>query len=324
MKTLCIGQNDAGQRLDKFLQKALCNLPQGMLYRAIRLKRIKCNGKRTAADYRLQQGDILVIYLNDEFFPRPTQAAPDFANAPNILVIAYEDDNVLIADKPAGLLVHSDESGRSDTLIARIHRYLWEKGEYNPATEQSFAPALCNRIDRNTSGLVIAAKNAEALRLMNQYIKEDRLDKRYRCIALGPMSKQTDTLTGYLLKDERTNQVSLFPHPLPGAKLAKTAYRVLQEKGELSLLEVKLLTGRTHQIRAQLAAIGHPLLGDGKYGKNRINKQYGLTWQALCSYSVTFRLGEQKEDLLGYLDGVTIQAKQVPFAHLMMDHPSSI
>ena len=310
MKTLTIGKNDAGQRLDKFLTKTFRNLPQSLLYKYIRTKHIKLNGKRCEISTRLTEGDTLSLFIKDEFLEEAPANYP-FQNASRKLSVSYVDENILLADKPVGLIVHSDDKNYGDTLIDRVQRYLFEKGEYDPARENSFAPALVNRIDRNTAGLVIAAKNAEALRLLNLALKERTVDKFYLCIVHGQLKQKEAILEGYLEKDESKNKVFIHKSPLPGGRTIRTKYRVLEEIPRFSLLEIELLTGRTHQIRAHFASIGHPLLGDGKYGTNAINKGTGYDKQALCSYKLTFHF--PAECLLSYLDGKTFAVPNVWF-----------
>ncbi|MDD3192373.1 MAG: RluA family pseudouridine synthase [Oscillospiraceae bacterium] len=315
MKTFLISANDAGQRLDKFLTKAVPLLPQPLLYKYIRLKRIKCNKKRCEISTRLQEGDLLELYINDEFFTPPV-AEKAFFRAGSQLEVLYEDENVLLVNKPAGLIVHEDDKEAFDTLINRILKYLYEKKEYDPQQENSFVPALCNRIDRNTSGIVLAAKNAEALRTLNQKIKDREIEKRYLCVVHGKMPRQQETLTAYLKKDADKNQVRVYDQPLPGGRTIRTAYQVLAEKDGLSLLKIDLLTGRTHQIRAHMAYLGHPLLGDSKYGKNREDRQMGYRFQALCAYQMTFSFAEDGGPL-AYLKGRTVTVPQVDFVEAL-------
>ena len=310
-RIVTIGKNDAGQRLDKFLTKTYPNLPQSVLYKCIRTKDVKRNGKRCQRDDRLQEGDELSLYWQEEFF----QTAPkeyDFLKAPKALSIVYEDENMMRLDKKPGLIVHPDQNYHFDSLIARVQHYLYDKGEYDPQGENAFAPALVNRIDRNTGGIVLAAKNAEALRILNQKVKDRELVKLYLCVVCGRLSQKEGLLTGYLEKNEAQNRVYILKKPKEGAKAIRTKYRVLAEKRDFSLLEVELLTGRTHQIRAHFASIGHPLAGDGKYGKNAVNKGTGFPYQALYSYKLGFRF-QTDGGLLQYLDGREFSVEDVWF-----------
>ena len=283
MKSFVITKNDAEQRLDKYLTKSFPNLPKTLMYKYIRIKRIKVNGKRAEISTRLRSGDIVDLYINDEFFEKP-ETRYDFMSASKSLDIVYEDENIILMNKRPGVLVHEDDEGRDNTLLMHLQSYLYRKGEYDPRAEQSFAPALCNRIDRNTGGIVIAAKNAAALRDMNYRIKSGQVSKFYLCAVHGNMPKKADVLKGYLKKNEKTNTVDVSDTPKPGYREIITGYRVQSSKNGASLLEVELFTGRTHQIRAHLSHIGHPLLGDGKYG-SRVKYHHasliscGLKWK---------------------------------------------
>ncbi len=305
MRELRIGKNDAGQRLDKFLTKTLKNFPQSLLYKSVRLKKIKVNRKRATPSQILVEGDLLQLFLAEEFFEgEEARTIHSLASIKGVPEILYEDDEILLINKRAGIAVHEGE-GNGETLIDQIQAYLYRKGEYDPAREQSFAPALCNRIDRNTAGIVIAAKTAEALRVMDEAIREHRVHKKYLAVTHGTPTPASATLNGYLIKNEKTRQVRVYDtHPPRGAKEIITRYRVLESRGDLALVEVELLTGRTHQIRAHLAHIGHPLLGDGKYGVNRADRARGYSYQALCSYQVSFDF-HVGGTVLDYLDGKT-------------------
>ena len=311
MKELTIGTNDAGQRLDRFLAKAVPLLPASLAQKYIRLKRIKRNGARAQRDTRLEAGDLLQLYINDEFFDTPREDNAYLTVAAPKLNIVYEDENILLVDKRPGLAVHPHDGAEyGRTLIDQIQAYLYQKHEWRPREENAFNPALCNRIDRNTGGIVIAAKTAEALRVMNQKIKDRELDKRYLAIVEGTPKPKEGSLKGYLFKDAVKNRVFVTDGPKPGAKTCQTNYKVLDSRNGLSLVECELITGRTHQIRAQFAHAGHPLLGDGKYGK--LDKRFDRTYQALYSYKLTF-LFTTDAGSLSHLNGRSFQVEKVDF-----------
>ncbi len=288
MKEFTIGPNDAGQRLDRWIAKTLPLLPAPLAQKYIRLKRVKVNGKGSRRDVRLQKGDVLQLYINDEFFERPTRENAFLSVFKPQLDILYEDGHIMLLNKRPGMVVHPDDQERVNTLITHVQAYLYQKKEWSPYWENSFAPALCNRIDRNTGGIVIAAKTAEALRVMNQKIRDRELQKLYLCVVQGTIKPREGQLKGYILKDEDKAQVKVFDKPVPGGKTAVTLYKTLETRNGLSLVECDLITGRTHQIRAQFAAAGHPLLGDGKYGRERNNKRLDRKFQALYSYKLRF------------------------------------
>ena len=311
MKEFTIGKNDAGQRLDRFLAKAVPLLPASLAQKYIRIKRIKLNGGRAERDTRLQEGDLLQLYINDEFFEKPREDNAYLTVATPKLNIVYEDQHILLVDKRPGLAVHPHDGAEyGRTLIDHILSYLYQKKEWTPRGENAFTPALCNRIDRNTGGIVIAAKTAEALRVMNQKIKDRELDKRYLAIVEGCPKPETGSLKGYLFKDEKKNRVFVSDSPKPGAKTCQTNYKVLAKRKDLSLVECELITGRTHQIRAQFAHAGHPLLGDGKYGK--LDKRYDRNYQALYSYKLTFDFSTDA-GVLEYLNGKQFAVSHVDF-----------
>ncbi len=311
MKEFVIGKNDAGQRLDRFLGKAVPLLPASLAQKYIRIKRIKLNGGRAERDSRLCQGDVLQLYINDEFFDTPKAENAYLTVAAPKLNILYEDEHILLVDKRPGLAVHPHDGAEyGRTLIDHIQAYLYQKREWSPRGENAFTPALCNRIDRNTGGIVIAAKSAEALRIMNQKIKDRELDKRYLAIVEGTPKPARGSLKGYLFKDAKKNRVYISDTPKEGSKTCQTNYVTLATQKGLSLVECELITGRTHQIRAQFAHAGHPLLGDGKYGK--LDKRCDRNYQALYSYKLTFCFSTDGGEL-AYLNGRTFQVSTVDF-----------
>ena len=313
MKELHVKKNDAGQRLDRFVSKAVPLLPESLLQKYIRLKRIKLNAKGAKRDTRLQEGDVLQLYINDEFFEQPREENSYLKVGTPRLDIVYEDENILLADKKPGVLCHSAGKWDYNTLIANIQAHAVQTGAWMPKDENSFAPALCNRIDRNTGGIVIAAKNAEALRILNEKIRDREIDKRYLCVVRGRPKPPEGRLEGYLFKDAKKNQVYVREHPEPGAKTAVTRYRLLQSANGLSLVECTLLTGRTHQIRAQMAHAGWPLLGDGKYGSERENRRFDETaGQALYSYRLRFDFPTDA-GILNYLRGREFTVEHIGF-----------
>lgn len=312
LKEFIITKNDSGQRLDKFIAKAVPLLPKSLFNKYIRLKRIKCNGKRVEIAYKLQERDILQLYINDEFFENNTEEHA-FLKVKSDINIVFEDENILLVDKKPGVVVHSDKDGDLNTLITHIKAYLFETKQYDPKNERSFTPSLCNRIDRNTGGIVIACKNAEALRIMNDKVKFHEMEKKYLCIVNGIMEHKSGTFSNYLLKDEKNNKVMVYNKQIKGSKTAITHYKTLKTKDNLSLVECNLVTGRTHQIRAQFAYAGHALLGDGKYGSNKINKEHSRYRQALYSYKLKF-VWKEDAGILSYLHNKEFTVSKVDFA----------
>lgn len=312
MKEFIIKKNDAGQRLDKYITKSFPLIPQALMYKYIRNKRIKVNGKRAEISYKLSVDDVISMYINDEFF-EPVKPKYDFLSSGKSIKIVYEDENIILIDKPAGILSHPDEGNYTDTAITRVKRYLYEKGEYDPENEMSFAPALVNRIDRNTCGIIIGAKNAESLRILNEKLKNRELHKYYLCVAIGKLKNREGIIKGYLEKNEKQNRVYISGKSNDKTKAIATKYNVLDYKGGLSLVEVELLTGRTHQIRASFSHIGNPLLGDGKYGTNAQNKQFGgYKKQFLYSYRLAFDF-QSDAGILNYLNNKSFEVEDVWF-----------
>ena len=284
MRIFHIGENDAGQRADKFLRKACPQLPQSLLYKAFRKRDVKQNGKRIPPETVLQPGDELAVYLPDDCFTPPAQKTLTALPRPEY---CYEDAQIAVMKKPLNLPVHADDKGSTDTLIARFLYDLAQRGAYDPAQEQSFTPALCNRLDRNTEGLVIGAKTAAALRAVNELIREGNVKKRYLCITAGIPPKAHDTVIAYHRRDPGQS-AKISETPREGYKQIVTEYEILQKSDDLALLRVTLHTGRTHQIRAQMAALHCPVLGDPRYGDAAANRRHRADHQLLAACALTF------------------------------------
>ncbi|MEE1076652.1 MAG: RluA family pseudouridine synthase [Acutalibacteraceae bacterium] len=311
MREIVIGKNDANQRLDKFLTKRFKSMPKSLMYKYIRTKYIKVNNKRCEISTMLNEGDILKLFIKEEFFDddNSQQENYDFLKAPTKLDIIYEDENILLINKKPGVIVHPDEKYHFDSLISRVLHYLYDKKEYNPKDDKAFAPALVNRIDRNTGGIVIAAKNAESLRALNAKMKTRELTKLYLCMVQGTLKHKQGLLDGYLEKNEKKNKVTILKKPTPNSKPVKTKYTVISNINGNSLVEVDLLTGRTHQIRAHMSSIGHPLLGDTKYGYKRRNDNDFYKYQALYAYKITFNFTSDA-GCIEYLNGKSFEVNK--------------
>jgi len=299
MKQITVNKNDSGQRLDAFLGKFLKDAPKSLLYKWIRKKRVKINGKKCEISYRLCEGDVLSLYINDEFFSEK-EVSPSFKKDVPLKVV-YEDENILIADKQKGLSSQPDKDSKGESLVEYIRSYLYHKGEWNPKEEHTFSPQLCHRIDKNTKGLVIAAKNAAALRIINKKIRDREIKKFYLLHTEGEFKEKSGTIEGYTKKDEKTNKVAFLTVPEEGAKKAITKHQVLEDGFVLAELE----TGRSHQIRASFAAMGHPLVGDVKYGAKKTGSK---TYQDLCAAKIIFDFKTDAGEL-SYLKGKVIERR---------------
>lgn len=295
MRELIVNENDANQRVDKFLGKALNNLPKNLMYKYLRNKKIKVNHKRCEISQRLQVGDIVTCYISEEFFIDNINEV--FKQAINDLKIVYEDNDIVIVDKPVGLLSQSDKLNDPDNVVDKLKKYLFFQGEYDPQQEASFAPAIANRLDRNTSGLIIGCKNAESLRIINRLIKERKISKHYLCIVANKLPSRGEFKDYYRRSDQ---QVTIQAQPFEGSKLVAIAYQCLDFHHNYSLADIDLLTGKTHQIRAQMAFHGYPLLGDKRYGGSELNNRF----QQLCAYQLIFNHSD--EDGLKQLVNKTI------------------
>ena len=292
MHTFTIGANDAGQRADKFLLKACPKLPKSLLYKTFRKKDVKLNGKRIPPEVFVSAGDVLQVYLPEEFFVSAKKTEKNVRlQMPEIV---YEDAQIALLKKPVNLPVHADDKGSADTLQGRFLYYLAASGAYDPETEQSFTPALCNRLDRNTEGFVIGAKTAAALREVNEMIREHRVRKHYLCVTAGAPPKQHDTVKAYHRRREG-HDAEISAVPLEGFREIVTEYELLQKHDDIALLLVTLHTGRTHQIRAQMAALGCPVLGDNRYGNAAANRRYGEQHQLLAACFLAFDVPDHAE-----------------------------
>lgn len=311
MKSIQVDRSWDGRRLTRFLQKAMPSATMGQIRRFLRLGRVKVDGKRAGEETVLRESAVVDMYVEDEFFAEAERADPFYSKIRPRLTILYEDEQVMILDKRAGLVCHPDEGEKVHTLLTYAQAYLYQKGEWDPRTD--FAPALCNRIDRFTAGIVILAKTQEALRAMDAKIRTHEVQKYYLCIVHGRMKYPEGTLRHWLTKKPEQKKVTVLRKNEPGSKEAITYYQVIDEGNGLTLCECLLGTGRTHQIRAQFAAIGHPLLGDNQYGRAGQNEKYGrLNGQALCAYRLIFDF-EGDAGCLNGLNGLTVQVKDVPF-----------
>lgn len=292
LKEIEITKNEENQRLDRFLKKYLSDANTGFIFKMLRKKRIKLNGKKASPKDIIKEGDKLQLYLSDETINKFRGKSVNISdNLLTDLNVIYEDDNIVLINKPKGILSHSNSSEDKNTIVNQLITYLYQKGEYNPVKEKTFAPAICNRLDRNTSGIVIGAKNYNALQKINEAIRNGNIEKYYKTIVINRVKGNLE-LKGYLTKNEKTNKVTISQIETNGAKKIHTLIKALKTSEKYSLLEINLITGRTHQIRAHLASINHPVIGDYKYGNKEINnyfkKKYSLESQFLHAYKMVF------------------------------------
>lgn len=297
-----IGVNEAGQRLDKFLRKLLKDVPLSAIFKALRKGDIRVNGKKQKEKYSLQENDIVEIkYIHTKNEKKETFIKVD----PSGLKICYEDENLVVVEKWPGILVHPDSNKKEPTLTDYVLSYLHGKGDYTPENEITFVPAACNRLDRNTGGMVIFGKNFEALRILNQTIREGEVEKYYNTLVTGRI--KDGLYTGYILKNEEANISKIYDKEVPNSKEIAMEVKTLKSNGAFSFLEINLITGRSHQIRAHLAHLGNPLVGDNKYGDKKLNSffdnKFGLNYQFLYAYKLIFREVDGK---LSYLKNKTI------------------
>ena len=303
MKEKTVGKNDSGQRVDRFLKKFMPHAAAGFIYKSIRTKRIKLNGQRTKPSAILAEGDKLQLYLDAQDLGRGSSKKVIRKTGMEFSTV-YQDENIMVVNKPPGLLSHPD-GGQTEALAEQVLYYLYTSGQYDPRRENTFVPAICNRLDRNTGGLVIAAKNFAALQDMNLMIRKGWVERYYKLVVAGHVENSSEALA-YLVKDKKTNRVRITSEKVEGSSRIHTYYRPLKHSRRgFTLLEARLGTGKTHQIRAHLAYLGHPVAGDAKYGDKAVNrllgKDFGLTHQFLYAYRIEFK---RTTSLFSYLDAM--------------------
>lgn len=307
MKEFTLAKADEGRRLDKWVKQNLPGLNHALLQKFLRLKRIKRNGKSAHADDRLAEGDVLRFYIEDAFFEKTEKKDKLLDGFRYRVDVVYEDENILLLDKRPGLLCHPDENEKVNTLLTHARAYLYQKGEISPG---GFMPVLVNRIDRFTGGIVICAKTEAAMHILSDKIRLREIEKAYLCLVKGHMTPKDGEIKGYILKDKGKTHVQAREQGAEKGQYAETHYKTLASKNGLSLLECVLITGRTHQIRAQLAMKGHPLVGDAAYGGEKSERH---SYQALYSYRITFAF-QTDAGILNGLKGKSFSVKNVPFA----------
>lgn len=302
MKEILVDKNESDQRLDRFLKKYLANAPQGFVYKMIRKKNIKVNEGRAKPETTIFEGDTIQLYLSDETIDKFIAEKAEIKSKliPNII---YEDDNIILINKPAGLLSHGASKEFEENIVDSMISYLIQKGDFVPRIEKTFTPSICNRLDRNTSGIIIGAKNYQSLKAVNEAIKNGHIRRFYKTIVKGNLVKEIRA-EGYLVKDEEKNRVEIYEDDIEGSKKVTTNIKPLQNKNGYSMLEIELITGRTHQIRGHLSSLGYPVIGDRKYGNRETNMKFnegtGLDNQLLHAYKVEFHgLIEEFEYLNG-------------------------
>lgn len=303
MREFSIRKNDADQRLDKYLRKLLPNASTGFLYKMLRKKNITLDGKKASGKEILHQGSKIAVYFSEDTFMKfmqDTKALEDeYRKLKGLpmkgLKVLYEDNDILIADKPCNML---SQKAKEDDVSANEYLlgYLIRSGALEPEDFKTFRPSVCNRLDRNTTGLLLMGKSLAGSQRLSEQLRDRSIRKFYRTLVAGRLEKGAQ-ISGWLLKDEATNQVRILDRPTEGASRIETAYQPLVHKDGITLLEVHLITGRTHQIRAHLASIGHPVIGDRKYGDAKINQKYDEAFhvkhQLLHAYRIEFPDGRQ-------------------------------
>lgn len=307
MREINIHKNEDNQRIDRFLKKYLNEATLGFIYKMLRKKNIKLNGMKAKPEDIISEGDTIQLYLSEDTIEKfiGKKKQPKSKLIPNII---YEDENIILINKPVGILSHGSGGEFEENIVDSMISYLIETGDYVPRIEKTFTPSICNRLDRNTSGIVIGAKNYDSLKIINESIRKHNIRKLYKTIVKGKVDKEFKG-ESYIIKDEKRNKMKVVNHEEKGAKKIVTIGKALKTSPQYSLLEIELITGRTHQIRAYLSSLGYPLIGDRKYGDTKTNKyfndKYNLDNQWLHSYRIEFR---ELEGNLKYLNGRSFQA----------------
>ena len=300
MKIVKINHNDENIRLDNFLSKTFNSLKKPTIYKAIRNNQVKVNNKKVRFDYRVQFGDEIKLYLKDALLTND-KTTINTVNKQDFKII-YEDVNVMLVYKPKGLLVHADTANNNNTLINQVITFLIKTNQYDPSQENSFVPSLVNRLDRNTAGIVLIAKNHKTLDLLNEKMKNHEISKYYIARVHGIVDPKQATMVAYLTKSRNNNLVNITKKPInDNSKKIITEYKMISHDKQTSLIEINLLTGRTHQIRAHFNYINYPLVGETKYTKSNIDKNYKSNHQALCAYKIVFNF-KNKNNHLSYLN----------------------
>jgi 23S rRNA pseudouridine955/2504/2580 synthase len=305
MRSIIINEKYDNKRIDKIIKEIFPDMPVNALYKAFRKRDIKVNGIRVKEDHIVSNKDKVEIFITDEII----EAVPlkeQISNNKGFSVV-YEDDNLLIVNKDQGIAVHPDKEETKNTLIDLVKVYLTAKGEYKPENPDSFTPSLCHRLDRNTGGLVIIAKNNKSLKIILDKIKFKEIKKFYQCLVKGKPEKNSGELKAFLEKDEHNSRVYIHNERKRGSTEIITGYKVLSYENDISRLEVELVTGKTHQIRAHLSYLGHPIIGDGKYSTNAINRPSGFKYQALWACRIVFDFKDA--GFLNYLKGKQFEVK---------------